>query len=186
MENNFTSEEKEVIAASFGKRLLAWLVDLVILYVIFVILFFIVYNNIFAFIKELSNDTSDSFNFSIQNEELTRFIKANTTKYYLFLAGSMLISILYYGIFESSSKKATLGKQLMKIVVVDITGEKLTIWRAIFRQTTRILYSSSLIFRFFSFITSIFGHLMMLFNQKSQTLHDKISGALVIENNDGV
>ncbi len=81
-----------------------------------------------------------------------------------------IVSIIYYIEMEASSYQATIGKLLMGIKVVDLTGNKISVGRSAGR--------------FFSkYISSIFliGFLMQPFTKKKQALHDMIAGTLVIK-----
>ncbi len=80
------------------------------------------------------------------------------------------LNILYHAHFESSAKQATPGKQLMKIIVTDKVGKRLTLWQAIMRNTGKII-SQMIVF---------IGYFMCLFTKKKQTLHDIMADALVI------
>ena len=41
---------------------------------------------------------------------------------------------LYFAVFESSSQKATLGKQMMRILVIGMDGKRITFPRAVTRR----------------------------------------------------
>ena len=79
-----------------------------------------------------------------------------------------IIMGLYFIIFESSSKGATLGKQLFGLKVVDTNGEKISFLRALGRYIAFIFLSIGVIFA--------------LFSKKKQTVHDLVANTIVIEN----
>ena len=83
----------------------------------------------------------------------------------------LLISAAYYIYFETSSYRATFGKQMMGIEVVDLDGNTLTQRDAIFR------YFAKFASRLFLYL----GYFVMLFSQKQQTLHDLFARALVVK-----
>lgn len=81
-----------------------------------------------------------------------------------------LIFWLYYALFESSAKQATLGKQIMGIKVTDMNGQRISFGRA----TGRTLGM------FVSAIILYIGYLMAGTTARKQGLHDIMAGALVV------
>ncbi len=84
--------------------------------------------------------------------------------------GQTVIGWLYSALQESGNARATLGKKALGISVVSVNGEKLTFGQASGRYFGKII----------SALTLLIGYLMMLWDSRSQTLHDKMAGALVI------
>ena len=72
---------------------------------------------------------------------------------------------------ESSSYQATLGKQLFKLNVVDLAGQKVTFPRALARNIGK--YLSALVF--------LLGFIMIIFNKKAQGLHDILAQCQVVQ-----
>lgn len=92
---------------------------------------------------------------------------------YNFLYGAMLNIIfgwLYYALQESSPNMATLGKRAMRIRVTDLRGNRISFGQATARHFGQLL----------STIILFIGYFMMLWDDKSQTLHDKMAGTLVV------
>lgn len=90
------------------------------------------------------------------------------------VAGSLVgivISWLYYALQESGASQATLGKRAVGIKVTTVSGERITFGQASGRYFGKII--SSLIL--------CIGYLMMLWDDKKQTLHDKLAGTLVVK-----
>jgi uncharacterized RDD family membrane protein YckC len=81
-----------------------------------------------------------------------------------------VIAFLYYGLFESSSRQATPGKQLLGLRVTDLKGRRLTPLRAWLRQVTKLA----------TVAMSGMGYLPALFTMKAQTVHDILAGTLVV------
>lgn len=81
-----------------------------------------------------------------------------------------LIAFLYYGLFESSAKQATPGKQMLGLRVSGMKGQRLPAWRIWFRQVTKLA----------TVATSGLTYLPALFTAKGQTVHDIIAGTLVV------
>jgi uncharacterized RDD family membrane protein YckC len=88
------------------------------------------------------------------------------------LAAAVPLAYLLYHVFmESSAKQATYGKQILKIKVADMNGERLTAIHAAGRNLAKIL----------SVATLCIGYLMAFFTKKQQCLHDVVAGTLVVK-----
>ncbi|MFC5272096.1 RDD family protein [Adhaeribacter terreus] len=88
----------------------------------------------------------------------------------IYNATSFLINWLYFSLFESSAKQATLGKQAMGIYVCRIDGTRLTFLRATLRYFSKII----------SGVTLLIGYIMAAFTKRKQALHDLIADTLVL------
>lgn len=84
---------------------------------------------------------------------------------------SILTGWLYYALMESGSWQATVGKRSLRIKVVDMDGHRITFGQASGRHFGK----------FISAIILLIGYLMMLWDEKRQTLHDKMAGTLVVQ-----
>jgi len=82
-----------------------------------------------------------------------------------------LAKLIYHIVMESSAKQATYGKQILKIKVCDMQGERIDFGRAAGRNLAKIL----------SVMTFFVGYLLSFFNAKQQCLHDMVAGTLVIK-----
>jgi uncharacterized RDD family membrane protein YckC len=82
-----------------------------------------------------------------------------------------LTKIIYHIIMEASAKKATYGKQLLKIKVCDIEGNRLAISHSIWRNLAKV----------FSVATIGIGYLMSFFNKRQQCLHDMVTDTIVMK-----
>ncbi len=78
---------------------------------------------------------------------------------------------LYCAIQESSMHQATFGKRAMGIKVTDMEGEGVS-----FLQATGRYFG-----KYISLITLLIGYLMMLWDSRSQTLHDKMAATLIVK-----
>jgi uncharacterized RDD family membrane protein YckC len=76
---------------------------------------------------------------------------------------------LYFAIMESSVWQGTLGKQALKLVVADESGERIGFGRATGRYFAKIL----------SLLIILVGFFMVGWTQRKQGLHDLIAGTLV-------
>jgi uncharacterized RDD family membrane protein YckC len=81
-----------------------------------------------------------------------------------------LTKIIYHIVMECSPKQATYGKQILKIRVCDLYGERISPGKSIARN----------LFKIFSLIT-IIGYLLSFFNKKQQCLHDMMAETLVMK-----
>ncbi len=84
---------------------------------------------------------------------------------------SMILNWLYYALMESGRNQATIGKRAVGIVVTDMQGARLTFANATGRYFGKII----------SALIIYIGYFMMLWDDKNQTLHDKMAGTLVIK-----
>lgn len=95
-----------------------------------------------------------------------------------FLAGlfgiTLLVSWLYYALFECSSWQATPGKKMLNLYVTDLDGRSITFARASGRFFARIITS---------LIPLFFGYILAGITEKRQALHDIIAGCLVLRKN---
>ncbi len=79
--------------------------------------------------------------------------------------------VAYYGATLGSSKRATLGMQMMDIVLTPTRGMPLDGWRA---------FAHPLIFWLTCWILPPFSLLLALFTPRRQMLHDLITGVLML------
>ncbi|MFI5158271.1 MAG: RDD family protein [Sphingobacteriales bacterium] len=82
-----------------------------------------------------------------------------------------IVNFIYHVVMEASTKQGTYGKQILKIKVTDIHGERVGFGRSFGRNLAKI----------FSVITLFIGYLYSFFNTKQQCLHDVVAGTLVIK-----
>jgi len=94
----------------------------------------------------------DSFNFEI-----------------LMYAIFLVISVIYFTIQESSVYQASFGKRLLKLLVTDQDGERLTRKAALIRSLGKIISAAIL----------WIGVLMIAFSERKQGLHDRIAKTFV-------
>lgn len=86
----------------------------------------------------------------------------------------LLIANWFYFVFmESSSRQATLGKQIMQIIVTDVREKRITSSKANLRYWSKII----------SAIPLFFGFIMGSYTPRKQALHDKIAKTLVLNKN---
>ena len=88
----------------------------------------------------------------------------------LFALFAIAVGWLYFALFESSDKQATLGKMALNLKVTDMYGNKISFGRATGRYFGKFV--SGLIFNI--------GYIIAGFTEKKQALHDIMAGCLVI------
>ena len=132
---------------SFDQRLLASVLDWFILFGLFVVIAFIV---VLLFIQD--KETRIIVSFSI-------------------LGAIPLAKVIYHIVMESSAKQATYGKQMLRIRVVDLNGDRISTGMAISRNLLKLL----------STLPFCLGYVIAFFNKKQQCLHDMLANTLVIK-----
>jgi len=82
-----------------------------------------------------------------------------------------IVNFIYHVAMESSAKQATYGKQILRIKVCDMQGERISAVHAAGRNIAKL----------FSVITFFIGYLFAFFTKQQQCLHDMIAGTLVMK-----
>jgi uncharacterized RDD family membrane protein YckC len=75
----------------------------------------------------------------------------------------------YFAVQESSTRKGTIGKQAMNLIVTDLDGNKIT-----FMQATMRFFG-----KFLAAVPIFAGFLLIFFTEKKQALYDIIAKTLV-------
>ena len=144
--------------AGFGIRLLAWLIDFLVLLFLSLIIglisgFFIAFLLIYVSIVSADSSIVTS---------LSNFISG-------FIGFS--VNLLYFTLFWSSKFQGTPGKILLGLKIVDANGNKISYSTALIRYISTII--SSLLLGI--------GYLLIIFDGKKQALHDKFASTYVIK-----
>ena len=162
--------------ASFLKRLVAHVVDVIIAwciagFFIFPLVLFLIGSSIFSGFMLSEGWHPDDY---ANPAELLRSLFAvmpSLSAIFLIIAVNALITWFYFAIFESSPRQATPGKMLVGIFVTDQLGQRISFLRALGRVLSKILS------KLFCYI----GYLIALFTERNQALHDMLAGTLVLE-----
>ena len=85
---------------------------------------------------------------------------------------SLVMVWLYCALQESGANQATIGKKSMGLKVTTEDGERLSFGQATGRHFGKWI----------SGILLLIGYFMMLWDERKQTLHDKMAGALIVKN----
>lgn len=83
---------------------------------------------------------------------------------------AFLISWLYFALFQSGARQATIGKMALGLVVTDIDGARINFAKASLRYFCKIISSAIL----------MIGYIMAGFTEQKQALHDIIANTLVV------
>jgi len=148
------SEPLSLSIASSQKRITSFVIDDIVISVFFIIIFYDQFAQVFANITVVDEAALESVN---------AFIAQN-------LLVVLSIKLIYHTVLVWQNGM-TLGKYLMKIQVIDLeTGETPSFQKAFLRASVRI--PSEVLF--------YLGFLMAFFVPLRQTLHDKLSNCVVV------
>ena len=155
--------------ASTQKRMGAFVIDEIIISLLFFAIFFDQIDSLLA--PEIASLLMDK-DLLIISPEMMQHISEKTT---LFIKENLLVFIaikIMYHTFLIWNNGMTVGKYIMKIrVVSEENGANLNFVRSLLRAVVRI----------FSEVIFYIGFILAFFSPKVQTLHDKIAGAIVID-----
>lgn len=154
---------KTVSLASFGKRLLAFLIDFIIVIVLSLVIFFLI-------VKPLGIFDLENYQFGENIVKGAFDIVMVLSVLFLILPLCLLVGFLYDFLMISFSNQSTIGKKLMKLKVVKTDGTPLTLFAILTRTVAKFV--TGFIF--------ILLWLICLFTDQNQTLHDKIAGSVVV------
>jgi uncharacterized RDD family membrane protein YckC len=87
------------------------------------------------------------------------------------LIAAALYGLLYPAIIEASSYRATLGKRMLGLRVVSLTGRQISFGQGLGRTFGKVI----------SQIPFYIGFFMAGWTEKKQALHDKMAGTLVMK-----
>jgi uncharacterized RDD family membrane protein YckC len=143
--------------ASFGWRLLAFVID------------YVIYSILMQYALVILASLGVAFNLRSMDD---LFKMPITQMLELQLIYSLII-IVYNSICEASAMKGSIGKRIFKLVVVDIDGQRLSYLNAFLRSAGKAL---SIFFIYTGFI-SIF------FSEHRQAMHDYLAKTYVVKRN---
>lgn len=145
----------ELVLASVGNRFLANLIDNIVIGLLTFL------------IASLAGIPIVGLNIEAMNADPEAFKQL----YLRFLMVAIPVSLLYRFLQESSPRQATLGKRIMKLRVVKVTGANLTIWDSLLRNVVKELSG---------YLYMIY--LVGLFNPLHQCVHDVAARTYVVDN----
>ena len=163
-------EEETSLAGNYaglGRRFLAFIVDWIFLFI-----FIAVAATFFNLVQGLKY----LYYLTVQRAPIYALTEAGTTDAAMIpiiaSVGVLFIIIpwLYFAGFECSRGQATPGKTLLRMVVTDWEGNKISFARATLRHFVKII----------SALILFIGFIMIGLTKKRQGLHDIVSGCLVL------
>lgn len=144
--------------ADGGKRFIAFLIDVVLLWIVQMIVVTILGA---VGIAGLASSNMDNMGDGQTAAMMAYFMGAGLTIQLI----SIVIQVAYFTIMESSESQATIGKRAMNLIVADENGNRLNTQQALIRNVSRII----------SAIICLIGYFMAFFTEKKQALHDIIA-----------
>ena len=154
--------------ASFGRRLAAWLIDLIVLWIVQAI----VITPILAAVG--FGIASDVQAMEGMNDDQAAEMVGGMIGTFMATMGTMMLvtsvlNLLYFALMESSKTQGSIGKMALGIKVTDMNGNRISIGTGFLRAFGKLV-SGAILF---------IGYLMAAFTEKKQGLHDMIASTLV-------
>ena len=151
----FRPQTQSVEYAGFWLRVVAYIIDSIILWIP-------------SFIISMVLGIGTGMNIDPETQNPADIF---TPAYFGSMGINVLIYWLYFALMESSAKQATLGKMALKLKVTDMDGRRIGFGQATGRFFAKII----------SGIILLIGYIMVAFTERKQGLHDIIAGTLVIK-----
>ncbi len=152
--------------AGFWKRVAAYILDAIVLYI----------PNNLLIMRSMGDGAAQEAmkQMMISAPGDPHVMMAAYSQYYATMSTPLIITAvitwLYFALCESSPWQATLGKLALGIRVTDLEGRRISIWRALGRYLAKFLSA---------FILCI-GFLMVGWTRRKQGLHDMLCSTLVL------
>jgi len=162
--NKYSNQLEGLELASFNRRFLALLIDLIILaLILFIIGTLLNYLGLIKF----------GFSIGISNADVPVVedgIQYHSSEFFTTVL-KLLIPVLYLGLIAYFTNGYTIGKRIMRIRIVATNHEHLSLWHSIERSLG--YYASSLEFGF--------GFLQYFIDYNRRTVHDRIAETIVVK-----
>ena len=149
------TESRSIPIASMQKRIMAFVIDDLVITMFFMIIFYDQINQLFVNVTEI-NQTS--------LEQINMFISEN-------ILIVLAIKVLYHTILIWQNGM-TIGKYIAKIKVIDLSSETRPSFQQAFLRASLRLISEALFYA---------GFIMAFFLPLKQTFHDKFSNCVVVD-----
>ena len=156
--------------AGFWKRLAAYVIDAIVLYIPQSLI-------MHAFGNEAAQAKLEQAVLAA-GPHADAMMMAYSQYYETMRAGVALTAVLvwlYFALCESSAWQATVGKLAMGIRVTDMEGRRIGFWRALGRYAAKLL----------SWLILLIGFLMIAWTRRKQGLHDMLANTLVLNGRAG-
>jgi uncharacterized RDD family membrane protein YckC len=149
--------------AGFWLRLVAYLIDSIVLTVILCILI-----GVGVLLVGFTYIRAATHNMNPEDPAFASMIFGWT----MLLVAALLIPIwLYFAGMESSAHQGTLGKMALGLIVTDLNDQRISFGRATGRFFSKVIITGN---------TFTIGYIMAGFTEKKQALHDMIASTLVL------
>jgi uncharacterized RDD family membrane protein YckC len=158
-------EQTQITYAGFWMRLLASIIDGVLLGIINIIILVPFLGLVGLTAAARASDTD-------MDSGSGGLMIALLSTYLISMLAVAVAGWLYFALMESSARGATLGKMALGLRVVDMNGSRIGFGRATGRYFGKIISAAIL----------CIGFLMAAFTQQKQALHDIMAGCLVVRN----
>ena len=152
--------------AGFWLRLVAYLIDSILLGVVYGVLFLIG-------VAMIGVESLQSMARGMENGDAAPSAAFIMMIIFVMFLG-IIASWLYYAYLESSANQGTLGKMALGLIVTDLQGRRISFGRGTGRFFAKIITG---------LIPLGIGYIMAGFTEKKQALHDMIVGTLVLRRN---
>jgi uncharacterized RDD family membrane protein YckC len=170
---NHDTAKEDSLYAGFWLRFCAYLIDSIILGIPLSIITMIAFMIFFGTSDVMYMMTYDP---ALMNQELTdQQVFSLIIAYYVTLLIVSIIGFIagvaYFAGLHASKWQATIGKKILGLKVTDVSGNRITFWRALGRYAAM------------AFLSGIFliGYIIAAFTEKKQSLHDLIASTIVIK-----
>lgn len=152
---------------SFGARLGAWIIDIILLGVIQGVIIM----PILAVIGINFASEIDSSGGEVDEAAAMGMVGAAMATMGSLMLVSFAVSILYFAIMESSKAQGSIGKMALSLKVTDMDGQPISFGKALLRSIGKQISGAIM----------LIGYLIALFTDKKQALHDMIASTLVLK-----
>lgn len=159
--------------ASFWRRFAAFILDNAIIYIM-LLPFIFIYLKKSGLWQALTAAAAMHATLPVDINNATGYmvLTQSLTQVFLYMAlYRMVFVMLYHGIWEASKLQASPGKLAVRIKVVDVNGNRLTLIHSCARNLCKAI----------SNITLLIGYIMALVTEKHQALHDKITNCYILK-----
>lgn len=162
--------------ASYMLRLPAAIIDFFIMVIPLCVLAAILFPQYLLSLQPNLNPATSSIQ-QLMQQSADNMVK-HRTEFFIIEIGFFIVTILYNSAFEASRFRASLGKYILGLAVVDELGYSLTFWHALKRNLGKTIYEFA---GFFIGILAYAAYLRMIWGEGHQAMHDMFVGCYVVK-----
>jgi len=171
--NDDHSNEGQMKYAGFWIRFCAYLIDYIILSIplwIITTIIFLIFLSTSDVFYYMMYDSTYMYR-ELTNEEAISFMVSYYSALLIMIIINFIGAVAYFGGLHASKWQATIGKKIFGLKVTDMSGNRISFWKAVGRYAAM------------AFLSGIFliGYIMAAFTDKKQSLHDIIASTIVIK-----